>query len=182
MQAKNVEEVFLWSLALTRNMPMSKVELNNAHNGVESSDAHKIDSWIYQITRHTIIDYYRKRKHESKYADTLFDHEGSSFTSDSSDAHNELSKCLKLMVDHLPDVYREAILLTEFQGMTQKEMGQQLGLSNSGAKSRVQRARCKLQEMLLACCQIDFDRRGTVLAYTPLNPSCAENCSPANKC
>jgi RNA polymerase sigma-70 factor (ECF subfamily) len=146
------------------------------------NDAHKIESWIYQITRHAIIDYYRNRKHESELPETGLQEENSVLMLDSSDAHYELSKCLKLMVDHLPDVYREAIRLTEFQGMTQKEMGQQLGLSNSGAKSRVQRARSKLQEMLLACCQIDVDRRGTVLAYTPLNPNCAENCSHVKKC
>jgi RNA polymerase sigma-70 factor (ECF subfamily) len=144
-------------------------------------DDQKIHSWIYQITRHTIIDFYRKRKRESIYSQTVVDQVDLLFP-DSHDAHEELSKCLKEMVNNLPVTYREAIQFTEFQGMTQKELAQQLGISLSGAKSRVQRARVKLAEMLLACCQIELDRRGTVIAYTPHKVSCIDNCDPAEKC
>lgn len=144
-------------------------------------DDQKIHSWIYQITRHTIIDFYRRRKRDSIFTQTVVEQEDLLFPN-SSDAHEELSKCLKEMVNNLPVPYREAIHFTEFQGMTQKELGQQLGLTLSGAKSRVQRARGKLQEMLLKCCQIEFDRRGTVIAYTPHNVSCIENCNSNEKC
>jgi RNA polymerase sigma-70 factor, ECF subfamily len=147
------------------------LHISNLHND------QKIHSWIYQITRHTIIDFYRRRKRDSIFTQTVVEQEDLLFP-DSVDAHEELSKCLKGMVNNLPDSYREAIQLTEFQGMTQKEMGQHLGISLSGAKSRVQRARGKLQEMMLTCCQIEFDRRGTVIAYTPhkqKNQECENN-------
>jgi RNA polymerase sigma-70 factor, ECF subfamily len=139
-------------------------------------DDQKIYSWIYQITRHTIIDFYRKRKRDSIFTQTTVEQEDSIFP-DSSDAHEELSKCLKDMVNGLPVSYREAIEFTEFQGMTQKELGKQMGLSLSGAKSRVQRARGKLQVTLLTCCQIELDRRGTIIAYTPRNADCKDNCN-----
>jgi RNA polymerase sigma-70 factor (ECF subfamily) len=144
-------------------------------------DDQKIHSWIYQITRHTIIDFYRRRKRDSIFTQTVVEQEDLLFP-DSSDAHEELSKCLKEMVNDLPASYREAIEFTEFQGMTQKEFGQQQGLSLSGAKSRVQRARGKLQEMLLKCCQIELDRRGTVIAYTPHKTDCKDNCTSYEKC
>jgi RNA polymerase sigma-70 factor (ECF subfamily) len=86
------------------------------------------------------------------------------------------------MVNDLPTSYREAIEFTEFQGMTQKELGIQKGLSLSGAKSRVQRARGKLQEMLLKCCQIELDRRGTVIAYTPRKVDSKNNCTSNERC
>lgn len=144
-------------------------------------DDQKIHSWIYQITRHTIIDYYRRRKRDSIVTQTSVEQEDLLFP-DSSDAHEELSKCLKEMVNDLPASYREAIEFTEFQGMTQKELGKQMGLSLSGAKSRVQRARGKLQEMVLTCCQIELDRRGTVIAYTPRKAICKDNCISNEKC
>jgi transcriptional regulator with XRE-family HTH domain len=42
------------------------------------------------------------------------------------------------MVMSLPAQDRQALILTEYQGLTQKELAERLGLSVSGAKSRVQ--------------------------------------------
>ncbi len=55
----------------------------------------------------------------------------------------ELLPCLADMVTRLPDDYRQALILTEYEGLTQKELAERLGLSFSGAKSRVQRARAE---------------------------------------
>jgi RNA polymerase sigma-70 factor (ECF subfamily) len=77
----------------------------------------------------------------------------------------ELIPCIKEMLDSLPNDYRQALILTEYQGLTQKELGEKLGISLSGAKSRVQRAREKLKTMLLNCCHFQFDRLGRVIDY-----------------
>ncbi|MDA8226295.1 MAG: sigma factor-like helix-turn-helix DNA-binding protein [Desulfitobacterium hafniense] len=76
------------------------------------------------------------------------------------------------MVDSLPETYKQAILLTEFQNMTQKELSEKLGISISGAKSRVQRGRKMLKEMLLGCCQLEVDRRGNIIDYQHKNSEC----------
>jgi RNA polymerase sigma-70 factor (ECF subfamily) len=76
------------------------------------------------------------------------------------------------MVDRLPEPYREAIILTEYEGRTQKELAEYLGISLSGAKSRVQRAREKLKIMLLECCYFEFDRRGKVIDYHSRSEPC----------
>jgi RNA polymerase sigma-70 factor (ECF subfamily) len=68
-------------------------------------------------------------------------------------------------VDSLPPLYREALWLTEYQGLSQVEMATRLGISVSGAKSRVQRARQKVKDLLLECCHFEFDRRGKILEY-----------------
>jgi hypothetical protein len=34
-------------------------------------------------------------------------------------------------------------------------------------KSRVQRARVELRKLLTACCQVERDSRGHIIAYTP---------------
>lgn len=55
--------------------------------------------------------------------------------------------------------------MVKLHNVTQKELGERMCLSVSGAKSRVQRARVKLKEMLLGCCQLEFDRLGNVIEY-----------------
>ena len=88
------------------------------------------------------------------------------------DRLEEVVACLKPMIDDLPEKYRQAIVLTEYENLTQKEMSQKLGLSLSGAKSRVQRAREKLKGTLLACCHFEFDRLGNILDYQVKDQTC----------
>jgi len=132
----------------------------------------KLQSWIYQIARNAIADYYREHRAtlELSEAPPLLEEPG-----DDDDIVKELIPSIKAMVDSLPTDYREALLLTEYQGLTQRELAEKLGLSLSGAKSRVQRAREKLKTMLLDCCHFEFDRRGKVIDYQPKCSCCANH-------
>ena len=49
--------------------------------------------------------------------------------------------------------------------MTQKDAADMLGISLSGMKSRVQRGRKQIQELLAACCEIALDPRGHVVSF-----------------
>jgi RNA polymerase sigma-70 factor (ECF subfamily) len=80
-------------------------------------------------------------------------------------AEADLAPCLMPMVARLAEPYRGAIELTSLQGLTQTEAAKRAGVSVSGMKSRVQRARRQLKEMLLRCCEVDVDRRGGVSDY-----------------
>lgn len=140
----------------------------------------KLQSWIYQIARNAIADYYREHK------DTLDLSEAPALLEEpdaDDDIVKELIPSIKAMVDSLPADYREALLLTEYQGLTQRELAEKLGLSLSGAKSRVQRAREKLKTMLLDCCHFEFDRRGKVIDYQPKCGCCTnqEGCTDCTK-
>lgn len=107
-------------------------------------DEQKIDSWIYRITRNTIIDFYRIKKTSEILPDDLhFNNraEEENFT-------KEAAVCIRSTIKRLPEKYREALELTEFQGLSQKELSEKLGISYSGAKSRVQRGRGKLKQLL----------------------------------
>jgi RNA polymerase sigma-70 factor (ECF subfamily) len=77
----------------------------------------------------------------------------------------ELSPCVTAIVATLPETYGEALRLTEYQGLSQKALSEQLGISFSGAKSRVQRARAKIKEQLLDCCHFQFDHGGRIIDY-----------------
>jgi RNA polymerase sigma-70 factor, ECF subfamily len=121
----------------------------------------KPESWFYQIARNLIIDHYRSRREMVEMPETL----PAEPDLPEEDPEAELALSLTEMVNELPETYRQALLLTEYQGLNQKQMAESLGISVSGAKSRVQRAREKLRDMLLNCCHFEFDRRGRIVDY-----------------
>lgn len=67
----------------------------------------------------------------------------------------------------LPSPYREALTLTELEGLTQKEAAEMIGISLSGMKSRVQRGRERLRTLFDECCEIGVDARGRAIACDP---------------
>jgi len=141
------------------------------HSNIESlMNDNKIHAWIYRITRNTITDYYRKN--HNIYEITELPEDLQSDTDEELSENIEIASCLKVMVDSLPEKYKQAILQTEFQNMTQKELSDKLGISISGAKSRVQRARKMLKEMLLGCCELEIDRRGNIIGYKHKSSEC----------
>jgi len=143
---------------------------SNVHN---VKDEHKLENWIYQITRNTIIDHYRRRgKSMAPPLDIPEDAIAVATTTDTTEEDVWGLKALRAMIDGLPEKYRQAIILTEYEGLTQKEIAERLGLSLTGAKSRVQRARKRLKEMLLECCHFEFDRLGNILDYQPREKAC----------
>ena len=130
-------------------------------------DSTKLESWIFQIARNAIIDYYRSHKQEQELADGIAVEE-----SDDDELLNKLAPCVRGMIEDLPAKYREALLLTEYEGLSQIELAERLGISFSGAKSRVQRAREQLKATLLQCCHFELDRFGKILDYYPRHPCC----------
>ncbi len=122
----------------------------------------KLRPWLYQITRNAIVDYYRSQKPAQAVPDDFVRED----TNEEDDhAQKELARCLVPLLNELPDLYRQALRLAEFEGATQREVASQLGLSLSGAKSRVQRGRKMLLGVLLKCCRVELDRRGGVVDY-----------------
>ena len=132
----------------------------HVHIGQLKNDE-KIESWIYQITRNTITDYYRTQK---KIEELPQDLSISDKTLHKIDCKSGATS-IKAIMEGLPDPYSEALILTEFEGLTQKELAKKLGISLSGAKSRVQRGRKMLKAELEKCCSMSFDRHGTIVDY-----------------
>ena len=140
------------------------------HNNADSiKDDTKIHAWVYRITRNAVIDYYRKKAAVEmvELPDDLINESAEDLS-----ANSEIAACLKNMIDSLPEKYKEAVILTEFQNLTQKELSEKMGLSLSGAKSRVQRGRKKLKQMLLGCCHLEFDQLGNVIDYKHRSDDC----------
>jgi RNA polymerase sigma-70 factor (ECF subfamily) len=149
------------------------------HTHIDTLRTHdRMTSWIYQITRNAIADYYRAQRPTTELFEALVAPDEIA----DDDVVRELSPCVAAMVEQLPDTYREALRLTEYHGLTQKELSERLGISFSGAKSRVQRARAKIKEQLLACCHFQFDHAGRIIEYQPRCACCASGSCDAQCC
>ena len=130
------------------------------------------EAWLYQIARNALRDALRARlRRDGRHDPIDSDDDLAAAPDPTADraAEAELAPCLTSMVDRLPEPYRTAITLTTLQGTSQAEAARQLGLSHSGMKSRVQRGRDQLRDLLVRCCAIAVDVRGGVSDFNPRN-------------
>ncbi len=129
---------------------------------------HEVDrlaAWVYEIARNVVHDHHRKTTNSSV---ALADAD----PADDCDVHQSRLHCrgagwMDEMIRSLPEGYREAVQLNEIEGMSQQEVAERLGLSLSGAKSRIQRGRAMLKDVLEQCCHFEFDGRGNMMDYEP---------------
>lgn len=141
------------------------------HSSIGSlKNSSRVQSWVYQIARNVIIDHYRSKKQKEELNESHHPTE----KIDEEDAVGRLTPALRSMINALPEPYREALILTEIEGISQKELSVRWGISFSGAKSRVQRGRAMLREMLERCCHFEFDRYGTLLDYHEIGCCCCQ--------
>jgi RNA polymerase sigma-70 factor (ECF subfamily) len=140
----------------------------------EVEDVQRITPWVFQIARNLVVDHYRRKSLDATaIADDLESQE------DEEEHLNELvAGWLPPMVAELPEAYRDAVELYELKGVSQREIADQLGISLSGAKSRVQRGRAQLKKLLFDCCSFEQDRHGNVIGFSKNHPDndCDEGC------
>lgn len=128
-------------------------------------DADRMAAWVYQIARNVVYDHHRKA---TDLTVALADAD----PADDCDDHLAELRCrgvgwLDEMIRSLPNGYREGVQLSEIEGLPQQAVADHLGLSLSGAKSRIQRGRVMLKDVLDQCCRFEFDGRGNMIDYDP---------------
>jgi RNA polymerase sigma-70 factor, ECF subfamily len=139
-----------------------------------------LTGWIYRIASNAIVDHYRRPARRELPAGSQGDVEvpdkaeptSLADAPDTVELRAELARCLSPLLERLPASYRQALELTEVEGLTQVEAAARLGLSVSGMKTRVQRGRRRLEELLLDCCHVELDRRGGVTGYRSRRGRC----------
>lgn len=126
--------------------------------------------YLYGIVRNTLNDYFNNQKRLSSDTDIQ-----EQFSEKETNSLNETIAecCIKPFINKLPTNYREALLITEFQDISQKDLAQRLNISYSGAKSRVQRGKEKLKELILNCCAYQSDKYGNLIDTEDKNCGCS---------
>jgi RNA polymerase sigma-70 factor (ECF subfamily) len=149
------------------------LRIHRQAGGIERAEA--VGAWVHAIARNAIADHYRSAQVRREVASEIDPERAGEPEAEPSDARGELAACVSPLLARLAPSYREALALTELEGMTQVEAAKWLGISVSGAKARVQRGRAQLKELLLDCCRVELDRRGGITEYHARSGSC-ERC------
>ncbi|MFC5136796.1 sigma-70 family RNA polymerase sigma factor [Actinomycetospora rhizophila] len=140
------------------------------HRGLgRVEDDEHLTRWVYRITRNAIIDEYRRAEREQARERALPDDAaklaGETGSEDDPSVLRELAACMRPLLEGLPPEQRRALELTDLEGLTQVDAASREGVSVSGMKSRVQRGRRRLAELLGQCCELTLDAQGTPMDY-----------------
>ncbi|MGE0229770.1 MAG: sigma-70 family RNA polymerase sigma factor [Dehalococcoidia bacterium] len=113
-----------------------------------------LGAWLWRVARNALVDHYRRRERrrmdalDAEVPDELGDGAGAS-----------LVRCLRPMLRGLPPLYGDAVLQADLEGRRQADLAAEAGVSVSAMKSRVQRGRQMLHDLLRACCGVPGDGR-----------------------
>jgi RNA polymerase sigma-70 factor (ECF subfamily) len=136
-------------------------------------DAASMRAWLGTIARNVLRDHLRRRGTPVVEADE----ELAPTAADEPNLDRVVAGWLEGHLGELDPEDAEALRFVDLEGRTQRELAERQGLSLSGAKSRVQRARAKLRARLEACCAFALDARGAILAVRRrADGRCAEGC------
>ena len=139
-------------------------------------DIERMEFWVYRIARNLLIDYYRREEMPS--VDSNGTQTVSSVSEHDTDKnHNQhIGRWLRDAIEQLPEPYRGALRMYEIESMPQQEIAGKMDISLSAAKSRIQRGRAKLKELLSRCCALDMDARGNIVDYRQIGDDCNNEC------
>jgi RNA polymerase sigma-70 factor (ECF subfamily) len=131
-----------------------------------------LSTWIYRIATNTATDWMRspsfRRAIEWVPLDVGFDGERAEHATeahgrlplaDQALVRQEMNQCIRQVVDGLPAVYRDAITLSDIEGLKNAEIADRLGVSVDTVKIRLHRARGMLRKAMEIRCDLYRDER-----------------------
>ena len=146
-------------------------KINNGLGGFQGKS--KLSTWIFRIATNTAIDRSRsaafKQKKEHIAIVDGTEHQAActsasnkSPVTDQLVIRKEMSDCVNEFIDNLPPDYKTVIVLSELEGLTNKEIAEILGISLDNVKIRLHRARAKLKAALNAGCDFYYNDQNTL--------------------
>ena len=146
-------------------------KINRALGGFQGKS--KLSTWIYRIATNTAIDRTRSAAfgHAAKHIaiEDGAEHEPHSVLKDnkppSTDQlviRKEMSECINEYIETLPHDYKTIIVLSELEGLANKEIAEILDISLDNVKVRLHRARAKLKLVLNEACEFYYTGQNTL--------------------
>jgi RNA polymerase sigma-70 factor (ECF subfamily) len=169
----NIENIWLEYRAALKRFLQAKVSnkadvddllqdiLIKTYNNLDAVKSQKsIKSWLFQIANNTIIDYYRKKgRAQAETIEALLPLDASQ------EINIDLSNCISPFINALPDEHASLLTAIDLNNQSQKQYAEQLGVSYSTLKSRVQKSRELLKQVFDDCCHFKMDKIGNVYDY-----------------
>ena len=114
-----------------------------------------LESWVYRIAANCCMDYLRKKKRDKSVSmepmrDQGFDPADPSPGTEEQVVAADEQKRLREAITRLPEDQREALIMTKLEKVPYEEAARMLGVSEGTVKSRVNRAKARLKEILSA--------------------------------
>lgn len=130
-------------------------------------DARSVSGWVWSVARSVLVDHHRRGARAALPTPDL-DVIADVDAEEDLDAMRHLAACLEPMLATVPDKLADAVRAVEMDGQSQVAAARAAGISNSAMKSRVQRGRAALRDVIERCCHIEVDVRGTPQSMTAL--------------
>ncbi|GAB4519198.1 MAG: RNA polymerase sigma factor SigZ [Allomuricauda sp.] len=148
---------------IVQEVMMKLVEAQHKNTEIEN-----IKAWLFQVARNTIYDHFKKSAPVVELEDVTV-----LKPVESSDLELSVYDYLVPMIKFLPKKYAEPLQWSDIDNLSQKDVAEKMNLGYSAAKMRVQRARTKLRELFVECCDIVYDAKGNFV-----NCTVKESCTP----
>ena len=113
------------------------------------------ESWVYRIAANCCMDWLRKKKRDRSVSmepmrDQGFDPADTSPGTEAQVIAKDERRRLREAIALLPEDQREALVLTQLERMSYEEAARMLDVSEGTVKSRVNRAKARLKEILIS--------------------------------
>lgn len=118
-------------------------------------------AWLFEVARNVWIDHLRAEKDRVPLSEDLAEEK------EPLPPVDELAACMERSLAALAPEDAEVIRRCDLEGMKLKAFADSKGLTVPAVKSRIQRARRRLREILVERCQIRFDDAGQVCCHVP---------------
>lgn len=142
----------------------------------ELREEQRLAGWAFRIAQTVVADHHRQKRPELREELEVPDER------DDGNVNEVVAGWLRPMLALLPTEYEEAVEAVDVLGLTHREYAERAGISVSGAKSRVQRGRRMLEEVVRGCCDLELDVRGNVIGYERRGASACEPTSKKCSC
>lgn len=137
--------------------------------------------WLFGIARNAVADHYRHQARKlERVADEL---EATPVLGETDSERSEVIACMEPLLRALSPAESQLLRWADMQGRSMQSIADELGISLTAAKSRVQRARKEFMRVTRHCCAITMDARGRVTELSPRTAeqaiACASGCAGA---
>ena len=112
-----------------------------------------LESWVYRIAANCCMDWLRKKKRDKSVSveplrEQGFDPADTAPGTEEQVVQEDERRRLREAIAELPEDQREALILTQLEKISYEETARRLGVEEGTVKSRVNRAKARLKEML----------------------------------
>lgn len=132
-------------------------------------------AWLFRTARNALVDYYRKRRTNEPLDEQISDVLANEMHTEVNGLE-PLNRSLRNMIELLPETYREAVLLADFEELPHKQVAKILGIGLPATKSRILRGKAKLRLKIKECCDLKQDNRGSIIQCEPRKDQCCDQC------